>query len=61
MISAMQLNYYRRLQTLFSKWQLLTKLDREEEYRSLHRGGVQRNGQTETKLLLLKQVMRERV
>ena len=52
--SAMQLNYYRRLQLLFSKWQLLTKLDREDEYRSLNRGGVQRDGDTQTKLLLLK-------
>ena len=57
----MQLNYYRRLQACFSKWQLDTKLAREEQYKSQHRGTLQRNGGTETKLLLLKSVMRDRI
>ena len=46
---------------MFSKWQILTKLDREEMYRSQNRGSIQTNGGTETKLLLLKQVMRDRI
>jgi len=56
---AMQLNYYRRLQQSFSKWQLLAKLLQESQGRNGN--GVQRDGGTETKLLLLKSVMRDRI
>jgi len=57
----MQLNYYKRVQTFFSRWQLLIKLSREEEYKSRSRDQVQRNGGTETKLLLLKSMVKDRV
>ena len=58
---AMQQNYYRRLQNFFSKWQILTRLDLEEQFKTSNRGFVQPNGGTETKLLLLKSVMRDRI
>ena len=48
--SAIQLNYCRRMQTMFSKWQLLTKLNKETN-----------TGQnnTENKLLLLKSLVKD--
>ena len=51
--SAIQMNYTSRLQTMFSKWQLLTKMKREDT-----RGG---QNKTENKLLLLKGLMRDRM
>ena len=57
----MQLNLIRRVQTHFSRWQLNTKLFKEEEYKSRQRDDVQRNGATETKLLLLKSMIKDRM
>lgn len=57
----MQLNYYRRLQAFFSKWQILTKLASEEVFRSMNRGKVQTDKATETKLLILKSAMKDRI
>ena len=44
------MNVLRKMQAFFSKWQLLTKLTKEEA-----------NGETQTKLELLKVLIKERI